>query len=491
MSETTLKANVLTDRLLCSWISCRRKAWLDKNGDPELRLWSPHRTLQLNHQQQSFFALMEEEPRRGVHAFENGASGIIGIRLKGKSKSGHFIESHPPLLQRIKGNSCWGDFSYRPVVSNQGYKVTRVHRLTLAFIGLLLENLQESSVSNGIAVSLRQNTLKIEKVSLRDNLNFQLNNSLSKLDSDLKLKAPPPITSDRRKCKLCSWRGICDQEANVEGYLSEVSGIGASREKILKEIGISNIKQLASSKTKDISQIIFGSGDKHNEIANAIISQARVQASGKSKRINQNNAIPELKLTQGVLIYDIESDSDEDEDFLHGFLKIEKNSEGKFDLEKSIYHPVLTFKEESEKIVWARLKAKLKKYSDWPVLHYGETELLAIRKLAKRQGLSTNEIERLTKRFIDIHSRVRNFWRLPTNSYSLKAVATWRGFRWKKIRVNGARALLWWRQWKTNKHKNKQTFNNLRWILEYNHDDCLATWRVVEWLLEEDKYSKD
>ena len=37
----------LSDRLLRSWLRCRRKAWLDRHGDPAERLWNPHRALQL------------------------------------------------------------------------------------------------------------------------------------------------------------------------------------------------------------------------------------------------------------------------------------------------------------------------------------------------------------------------------------------------------------------------------------------------------------
>ena len=33
MGDTPPAANVLTDRLLRSWLRCRRKAWLDRHGD--------------------------------------------------------------------------------------------------------------------------------------------------------------------------------------------------------------------------------------------------------------------------------------------------------------------------------------------------------------------------------------------------------------------------------------------------------------------------
>ncbi len=83
---------------------------------------------------------------------------------------------------------------------------------------------------------------------------------------------------------------------------------------------------------------------------------------------------------------------------------------------------------------------------------------------------------------IDIHASLRKNWILPTNSYGLKTVATWTGFDWEHKGADGARALLWWRQWK--KAGNRK--NLIKKILQYNHDDCLATWAVTKWLLEND-----
>ena len=39
---------VLTDRLLRSWLRCKRRAWLDRHGPAERRQWSAHRALALD-----------------------------------------------------------------------------------------------------------------------------------------------------------------------------------------------------------------------------------------------------------------------------------------------------------------------------------------------------------------------------------------------------------------------------------------------------------
>ena len=86
-----------------------------------------------------------------------------------------------------------------------------------------------------------------------------------------------------------------------------------------------------------------------------------------------------------------------------------------------------------------------------------------------------------------MHQRLRQHWLLPVNSYGLKAVAGWRGFRWSQSGVDGARCLLWWRQWRLGVRTPARSRHQLRRIFTYNRDDCLATWAVAAWLLEQDE----
>ena len=111
---------------------------------------------------------------------------------------------------------------------------------------------------------------------------------------------------------------------------------------------------------------------------------------------------------------------------------------------------------------WRRLTRLLDRFATWPVLHYGETESLALRRMAQRQGVSDSDLSDLRRRLVDVHARVRSHWRLPLNSYGLKSVAAWRGFRWSQAGADGARALLWWRQWQGEGQRRRGA--PMRWI---------------------------
>ena len=101
----TLNSNTLTDRLLRSWLRCKRKAWLDQFGDSEEKLWTAHRALQLDHQHESFIKFLKGMPGKGAKACSQGNKGVIGLRLKGLSPTGLKLEAHPGLLQKTNGES--------------------------------------------------------------------------------------------------------------------------------------------------------------------------------------------------------------------------------------------------------------------------------------------------------------------------------------------------------------------------------------------------
>ena len=490
MGDTPSADKPLTDRLLRSWTRCRRRAWLDRHGDQGKRIYTAHRTLQLDDQQRSFVALLPHKPGHGLAACERGEAGVVGLRLRGRTEEGQSIEAHPALLQRQPGRSRWGDYLYRPVLARQGRRLTREHRLQLALSARLLAGVQQAPVNDGLALSGAGRYLEKDKVALGENLQRQLDEALRRLAIDLERSDPPPLASDRRKCSLCSWRGVCNAEAHRVGHLSEVSGIGAKRREMLLELGIDGLNALADADPERLAEQLQQFGDQHGAVAAPLVAQARAQRNGQAEALTDSAALPELINAPGVLLYDIESDPDARDDFLHGFVCLPRDSDGRWDPQRATYHPLLMLQEQGEARCWKRIKRFLKRYEGWPVLHYGETESLALCKMAKRQGVSDVERHALRCRLVDVHARVRSHWRLPLNSYGLKTVADWLGFGWSQAGVDGARALLWWRQWRGTGPRDRGHDQALRWIFAYNRDDGLATWTVAAWMLAEDNRSQ-
>ena len=487
MGATQPADNVLTDRLLRSWLRCRRRAWLDRHGDPALRQWTAHRNLMLDDQQRCFVALLPQKPGRGEAACAVGADGVVGLRFKGKGPGGEALEAHPPLLRRVSGRSRWGDFAYQPVLARQGRRMTREHQLPLALMALLLEQEQQAPVTEMLVVGGGGRRLERDRVGLSAGLRKQLADALRKLRLDLQREEPPDLAADRRKCTLCSWRQVCNGVAASDGHLSEVSGIGAKRREMLQELNIRGLADLAAADPEQLATAMERFGEQHGDVARTLVAQARCQRSGQPERLSSRPALPELIAAPGVLLYDIESDPDARHDFLHGFWCLPRGSDGRWDLAAARYQPLLVLAEHGEPRCWQRIARYVSRYDDWPVLHYGETESLALLRMAQRQGISEQQQARLRRRLVDVHARIRQHWRLPLNSYGLKAVASWRGFQWGQSGVDGAHALLWWRHWKGEGPERRGSSHALRWIFQYNRDDCRATWAVADWLRHQDQ----
>ena len=146
--------------------------------------------------------------------------------------------------------------------------------------------------------------------------------------------------------------------------------------------------------------------------------------------------------------------------------------------EDLIYEPILNLKNNKVETHKQIIKI-LFTHKKWPVLHYGETEKIAIINIAKKLNFSFEEIDILTSRFIDLHTLIRKSWILPLKNYSLKTVSNWLGFEWGQKNVNGSKALYWWIQYQITKN---EIF--LKKIIQYNKDDCLATLQIAQYLIK-------
>ncbi|WP_269622349.1 TM0106 family RecB-like putative nuclease [Prochlorococcus marinus] len=483
MLNPILERNLITDRLFFSWIRCKRKAWLDLYEQNHHKVWTAHRALQLDHQYKSIQQFLNTTPGKGVKACQRGDIGVIGLRLRRVGPTDIYLEGHPTMLYRIEGSSCWGNYSYIPIIVRQGHRLTRENRLAIALWAYLLEEFQQGQVNHGIAVSKKRKNLEIQDILISKNLRSELFESLIKAKKDLTQIAIPPLTNERKKCTLCSWRELCNKTASKEGDLSEVSGIGAKRKNILQEIGIQSVNDLASTDPYFLTRKLNKYGDQHESIAHQLILQAKSQIDLNPTRITLNPLLNEIRNTKGVLIYDIESDPDNQHDFLHGFVSAKIRNNQSWDLEETKYHAILNLYKDKEHLTWGKINQKINYFYNWPILHYGETESLAIYQMAKRQGANISELKNLKTRLIDIHACLKNSWLLPISNYSLKTVAKWLGFKWRLEGADGAKALLWWRQWESSNYNRKSSSNLCKKILDYNQDDCLATWEIAKWLL--------
>ena len=387
------------------------------------------------------------------------------------------LRGRPPLLLRQQTTTLLGDWGYAPVMTGRGGWVNRSQRLLLALWGHLLGSLQGVEANCGFVLRSDGHRDRIPLAQQCQGLTM----ALQALQRDLASAVPPPLLADRRRCAICSWRRHCDAAVAGSGDLADVSGVGGRRRERLQRLGILTVQDLAATDGLQLAAQLEAAGEQNPGWSQALVQQAQALVEGVPLRrpeiIQSNGDLPELTLAPGVLLYDIESDPDRREHFLHGFLALPRQGQAFVPIAAARYHPILALPEHGEARCWERLQTLLGRFPNWPVLHYGETERIELLRLARRQGATAREREALSRRLVDLHQRLRHRWVLPLKGYGLKVVATWLGFRWHSPAAEGVRAVLWWRQW-----RQRGNIHDLRRILHYNADDCRATWVVAQWL---------
>ena len=461
---------------LKSFIRCKRKAWLDFKGDKSYEVWSAHKAIDKVNQYQIFSKLCNGEIYTGLKACKKGYQGVIGLNIKGKFFQNVNAEIHPQLLLRTKGISKWGSYKYLPAVYKLGHKTTKEHLFDLAFSSILLDSFQESKIEKGLVISSFGKKVNVEEIYLNKKLRKKVLNVLLSLNECLE-GFMPEITQDRKKCTICSWQKFCDKEAKENGYLTDIDGIGSKTASLLKANGITNTQTLASYSEKQLGEKLSKFKDQKYEKASIFVKQAQAYISGEPYFISNKNNKEDLleKIRSGFYIFDIESNPDDKHDFLYGFLKINNLFIKKEDL---IYEPILNLKNNKGESYRKIIKI-LFSHKEWPVLHYGETEKIAIINIAKNLNFSFEEIDSLALRFIDLHTLIRKSWILPLKNYGLKTVSNWLGFEWMQKNVSGSKALYWWIQYQITEN---EIF--LKKIIQYNKDDCLATLQIAEYLIK-------
>ncbi len=461
---------------LKSFIRCKRKAWLDFKGKKSYEVWSPHKAIDKINQFQIFTEFCNSEIYTGLKACENGYQGVIGLKIKGNLFQNINAEIRPQLLVKTQGKSKWGQYKYLPAVYKLGHKTTKEHLFDLAFSSMLLESFQESKIEKGLVISSFHKKVNVEEIYLNKKLREKVLNVLFSLNQCLE-GFMPEITQDRKKCTICSWQKFCNKEAKENGYLTDIDGIGSKTASLLITNGISDTQTLASCSVKQLGEKLSKFNDQKYQKASLFIKQAQAYISGEPYRISNKNDTKDLlaKTYAGFYIFDIESSPDDKHDFLYGFLKINNLYIKKEDL---IYKPIFNLKN-NKRESYRKIIEILFSQKEWPVLHYGETERIAIINIAKNLNFSFEEIDSLSSRFIDLHTLIRKSWILPLKNYSLKTVSNWLGFEWMQTNVSGSKALYWWIQYQITEN---EIF--LKKIIQYNKDDCFATLQIAEYLIK-------
>ncbi len=485
-AQSNLDGIWLTDDLLFQHQRCQRRAFLETYGDLEQRDPPSDYLAKLKQDSQAHqrnvlaeqFAHRPQYARRDwlrgaaetqilmARGVDRIAEGVLLVELE----NGLRLVSCPNLLIKQPGQSRFGDWVYEPADVRLGKRPKMDYQIAVAFHAYVLAAVQGAWAETGwlmlrqrgtYAVNLSETVPRMQEI-LRDCIQMLLQ------------PEEPEVFIAHNRCDLCQWFSHCYGLAQQQRHLSLLPGVTPSRYVHLKALGLTTLEALAAANPKQL-ECLPGFG---LPVARRLVRQAQAMLHNYAiaDGLEPDQAAlseQELPTASVELYFDIEAAPEQNLIYLHGVLVVDRIGE------TETFHPLLAHSESDEQLVWEQFLDLVWRYPDAPIFHFCPYEVQTVKRLGEYYGTPSEWIEPLVERFVDLHERVTRVAILPVESYALKPIARWLGFNWRDSDANGAQSICWYAQWMATGDRRY-----LDAILRYNEDDCRATYRIKDWLVE-------
>ncbi len=486
----------LTAELLLNYQRCNRRAFLDVYGDQNQRdpvndyllkifqdSLANHRDVLVDRTYQRP-TYPEGDLRAGAAAtlalMQQGVEQIYQGVLLQETPEGVTLVSIPDLLIRQPGQSILGDWMYVPAEIKLSKRPKLEYQIITAYHVRVLAAVQGAWPE---VAWLLLRAKGLFPVDLWENIPL-MEELLAGCIETLQTQTEPEIFISRNRCHLCHWFSHCYAIAKAEQHLSLLPGVTPSRYVQLQTLNLTTLEALAAIPPHQL-ELLPGFG---RETAQKLIRQARStlqnqailgngtglelgewEGSGQRRRIT---TFPELPTAAVELYFDIEAEPSLNLVYLHGVLVVDRR------LGTEEFHPFLAERAAEERAIWEQFLNLVWQYPEAPIFHFCPFEVQTVERLGQLYGTPASRVKPLLKRFVDLHDRITQTVTLPVESYALKHIARWMGFDWRDPSANGAKAIYWYAEWLAT---GNRTF--LQQIVDYNEDDCRATYHVKNWLV--------
>jgi len=466
-------SDFITAQDIINLSKCRRIVYLDRHGDPALRvepseyeLWLMEQGIEFEQQAIADYDLYvvhaPEDPQAAFGAtlqlMQHGADMIYQGTLLYEG-----LHGRPDLLMRVDGGaSRFGGYYYRPVDIKSARRASDSHRHQVMFYCYLLHGVQGFAPDGALLLNNGpegSGDAEVEVPYAEDEILALINEVIDTIDGD---EPPPFITS---ACQGCRWRKVCLPLAEEMRDVSLLPGIRRDTWQALHASGLHTLDQVAALTLDELMQV-DGMGRKG---APRLLAHARAYVEQRPVLLQPPRLAPPAP---GEAFFDIEgfSSSNKNVDcyYLLGLL-VRRGDEYVFEYD-------LAERPEDEREMWFSFLERVDAL-DGPVYHYGPYERTAIGRLVERHGGGA-PARRFLDRFVDLHRLVKSSVALPLHGYSLKQVAPWLGFEWTGFTQAAPESIVEYHRWLETGERQ-----HLEHVIVYNRDDVLATRVVRDWLL--------
>jgi uncharacterized protein len=369
----------------------------------------------------------------------------------------HWV-GHPDVLERVEGQSHFGNYYYIAADIKRARQMRDDYAFQGCFYAELLEKIQGVRPQQGYVISSEGEVLNYLIESFASEYKLTLDAIEAIVAGD---KPAHFVTSG---CKNSPWFSECKAQARSCDDLSLLNRVWGEEIARLRAAGILTVEQLSQKSIHQLTDIVPDIRPDRMELLHA---QAVALQSGKHI-IRGRADLPEARVE---IFFDIESDPLRDFDYLFGALVVHDGIQE--------YVSFLAEYPDQEGENWRAFVRFIESHMDAPIYHYGGFEQDVVAHFSAKYGVSELAREAFERNMIDLIGVIRASVIFPLSFYSLKDIAAYIGFEWRTADASGANSVLWAEEWL--KHKSEDV---KRRILEYNEDDCRATWIIQRWLRE-------
>ena len=408
-----------------------------------------------------------------IDAMRAGASVIYQAALRGNRLGGY-----ADFLFKVDRPSTLGNHSYEVLDTKLSRHTKARFLLQLCFYSDLVASIQGTDPE---FMQVRLGSTEHQRYRCSDYSHYYRN-----MRDRLIANAVPNPTTYPNPCGLCStcaWSPICEEKRRSDDHLWQVANIRQSQILKLQASGIAKLRDLATAPADTMVQ-----GMNPNTFSN-LHRQARLQHEGHTHGDTRFELLahPEGE-TKGMarlpapdagdIYFDMEGNPLHEDglEYLFGAITTDGGI--------TRFHEWWGHNRAEEKQAFEQfadwVTARIARYPNLHIYHYGGYELSALRRLASLHSTREEQVDNLQRqrRLIDLYQVVRESLCLSEPSYSIKNVEHfYREAREGDVQNAGA-SILYYDAWcETGDPKLLED------IRSYNEDDCRSLLQLQAWLL--------
>ena len=376
------------------------------------------------------------------------------------------IKGIPHVLIRTNAfPSDLGDFSYFLAEIRSARKIVEAHKLRAATLNRVLGAIQGFEPEQLLIVNMDGDITNVHVEEFSERLDTILQEMREVAEGTRPVLATYGAAD-------WPWVTYSNRLAEERQCVSLISGVGATMQRTLAEVGFVTVNELAGAEQSDL-MALKGIGARS---ADRIISSANAICGGEPVPRDISRKIPKASTE---VFFDFEgSDPRMDKNglgvvnYLIGAVLRQRGQEAEF-ISFVAHSP---FEEETvvrNFISWANSLDSALFY------HWHNYEKTHLTKMANHYGIAQGDLQNVLNRMVDLHPLTINSYAFPTYGDGLKDIAKFLGFSWRQDDVDGLTTVALYQQYVTSDVPDSRIMSR---ILDYNEDDCLATMHVYDWL---------